>query len=430
MTQQDLREGVGREGRSRTLYLVILMATVCLIYSISQFLRNSVGVIAPDLIADIGFTPDGLGILSGAFFFSFALAQIPLGIALDRYGPRLCMTSSIGLAVAGSFLFAYGNSPVILTTARVLLGFGCSGLLMGPFTLFSRWFATRQFSTMVGIILSVGTIGTLMATTPLAWAAQTYGWRGAFVLVGGIVIAAGILGWLILRDAPPGDPFHDRKRDTLLESIIGVREVIKVPDFWPVFTMYLVSYGSFVTLLGLWGGPYLFDIHGFDIIRSGNYLFVLATAQIIGLFLWGPIDRLTDSCKRPVMTGVLVSAVLMAVLAVWPQMPVTGLIVLFILYGLVTAYIPVMTSHGRRLFPQHLIGRGLTLLNMSLMGGVFLMQVATGYIMAAFAPVVDADGVKHNSLAAYQASFAFIVISLLVAAVIYARAHDRKPSQD
>ncbi len=430
MTQQDVRKNTQAERRSHKLYLFVLVATVCAIYSVSQFLRNSVGVIAPNLIADIGFTPDGLGILSGAFFFSFALAQIPLGVALDRYGPRICMVSLMGLAVAGCLLFAYGQSEASLTFARILMGLGCSGLYMGPLTLFSRWFARRQFSTMVGVILAVGTIGTLIATTPLAWATQTYGWRGAFTLVAGIIVVVGILGWLLLRDAPPGDPFHDRKRETLAESLSGVRAVMKVPDFWPVFAMHLVCYSSFVTLLGLWGGPYLADVYGFDIVRSGNYLFVLALAQIIGLFFWGPLDRLTDSSKRPVLAGVLLFAIFMTVLAIWPQLPNSGLMVLFILLGLASAYVPVLTSHGRRLFPQYLVGRGLTLLNMSVIGGVFVMQAATGYIIAAFTPVIGADGVKHNSLQAYQACFAFIAVSVLVAAAIYLRARDRKPSLD
>jgi len=429
MTQQDVSANKKTEKRAHKLYLFVLVATVCAIYSSSQFLRNSVGVIAPNLIADIGFTPDGLGILSGAFFLSFALAQIPLGVALDRYGPRICMVSLMGLAVAGCLLFAYGQSEASLTFARILMGLGCSGLYMGPLTLFSRWFATRQFSTMVGVILAVGTIGTLMATTPLAWATQIYGWRGTFVLVSGIIVVVGALGWLILRDAPPGDPFHERKRETLTESLGGVRAVMKVPDFWPVFVMHLVCYASFVTLLGLWGGPYLNDIYGFDIVRSGNFLFVLALAQIIGLFFWGPMDRLTDSSKRPVLVGVLMFTAFMATLAIWPKLPVLGVLVLFVLLGLASAYVPVLTSHGRRLFPQNLVGRGLTLLNMSVIGGVFLMQAATGYIIAAFTPIIDGAGVKHNSLQAYQACFAFIAVSVLVAAVIYARAKDRKPSQ-
>lgn len=430
MTQKGVRVNIKDDKSSHRVYLVVLVATVCAIYSVSQFLRNSVGVIAPNLIADIGFSPDGLGILSGAFFLSFALAQIPLGVALDRYGPRICMVSLIGLAVAGCLLFAYGETPASLTFARILMGLGCSGLYMGPLTLFSRWFATRQFSTMVGIILSVGTIGTLIATTPLAWATQIYGWRGAFILVSGIIVVVGALGWLIVRDAPPDDPFHDRKHETLAESMAGVRAVIKVPDFWPVFVMHLASYGSFVTLLGLWGGPYLNDIHGFDLVRSGNYLFVLALAQIVGLFLWGPLDRLTDSCKRPVLAGAFLFASLMGVLAIWPQLSGRGLLVLFLLFGLTSAYIPVMTSHGRRLFPQHLVGRGLTLLNMSIIGGVFLMQVATGYIIAAFTPVIDAQGVKHNTLQSYQACFGFIVLCVLLAALVYMWAGDRKPSQD
>ena len=184
--------------------VALLIGALCAIYVVSQFLRNSVGVIAPDLAAELDLAPQALGMLSSAFFLAFAAAQVPLGVAIDRYGPKTCMLASIGLAVLGCAVFAWAETVTGLTLGRILMGLGCSSFLMGPLAIYTRWFRPEQFSTLAGVMLGVGTIGTLFATAPLAVSAELYGWRTTFLFVGAGAAVVGLLVLAIVRDDPPG----------------------------------------------------------------------------------------------------------------------------------------------------------------------------------------------------------------------------------
>ena len=148
-----------------------IVATLGTLYIVSQFLRNSVGVIAPNLAAEVGLSPIEIGLLSSIYFFVFAATQLPLGVALDRFGPKRCMLVSIAITVAGSAAFGLAQSASGLVWSRALLGFGTSCFLMAPVALYARWFAPEQFSTFTGIHLGVGTLGALLATAPLAFVA-------------------------------------------------------------------------------------------------------------------------------------------------------------------------------------------------------------------------------------------------------------------
>ena len=146
------------------LMTIAVVATLCGLYTMSQFLRNSVGVIAPNLASEIQLSAAELGLLSSVYFLMFGLAQIPLGIALDRFGPKPCLLVSAVIAVAGCVVFAFAHSVTGLVLGRALLGLGTASFLMAPLALYARWFPPAQFSTITGLQLGVGTLGSLIAT--------------------------------------------------------------------------------------------------------------------------------------------------------------------------------------------------------------------------------------------------------------------------
>ena len=160
------------------------------IYIVSQFLRNSIGVIAPNLASELGLSASEIGLLASVFFFSFAAAQIPLGVALDRYGPRRCMLVCAAIAILGSLMFALAASPVWLIAARVLMGLGSSCYLMAPLALYAKRYPPDRFATLVGIQIGLGTLGTLLATAPFAFAVAMIGWRLSFVAIAVFVLVA------------------------------------------------------------------------------------------------------------------------------------------------------------------------------------------------------------------------------------------------
>ena len=408
-----------RAARLISTVALAIVATLGLLYIVSQFLRNSVGVIAPNLAAEIGLSPMEIGVLSSIYFLVFAAVQLPLGVALDRYGPKLCMLASVAFTVAGCVVFAWAQTAGGLIAGRALLGFGTASFLMAPVALYARWFPPERFSTLAGIHLGIGSLGALFATAPLAFATASIGWRATFLAVGVIAVGIGVLIALIVSDDPPGVKTTPR-RETLRESVAGIWQVIRTPSMGRIFFVQLTAYPSFVLVVGLWGGPYLTHIYGYDLTGRGEILFIAALAQILGSFFWGPADRFFGSYKVPILIGTGSSFVGLALLAVLGTPPVALLVALFALIGFSTGMTSLVMSHGRSLVPPHLLGRCITLLNIGTMGGGFIVQFVSGALIDLF----PTEGGAYP-LEAYRLVFGLHAGLVLIGGLAYFRSRER-----
>jgi len=316
--------------------VVVLVGTLISIYIVSQFLRNSVGVIAPNLAAELGLSPAELGTLSSAFFFAFAAVQIPLGMALDRFGPRLCLLVCAGITVGGIILFASATSPGGLILARALQGLGASASLIASLAIYARRFPPDRFATLAGLQVGVGTVGTLIATAPLAFSTVAIGWRGSFLLVAAITCLIGVVLIFVVKD--DGASASHGRHETLAESLSGILTVIRTPSLGRLFLMNMVVYSSFALIVGLWGGPYLTHVYGYDLEARGSFLLIPVLGQIVGSLLWGPMDRLAGGYKLPVVLGATATAAAFGYLAVVGTLAPAALIVWFAAFGFVCAY--------------------------------------------------------------------------------------------
>ena len=402
---------------------IAVVATLGALYVVSQFARNSIGVIAPNLAAEMGLSPLDLGFLSSIYFFVFAATQIPLGVALDRFGPKLCILVCVGFTVLGCAMFAAAQSATSLVVARALLGFGTASFLMAPCALYARWFRPERFSTLTGIQLGLGTLGALLATAPLAFATAAVGWRVTFLGIGVCSALIGAVIWLIIRDDPPGvrtEPHHE----TLRESFAGVWRVIRTPSMGRVFFAQVAIYPSYLLVAGLWGGPYLTHVYGYDLAGRGDILFLAALAQVLGSFLWGPLDRWFASCKTPVLISMLGLFGTLLLFATASPMPFPLLLLLFVLIGFFTGSLALVLTHGRSLAAPHLLGRAITLLNMGAMGGGFLVQFISGMIIDLF----PMQGAAYP-LEAYRLVFGLQAALILIASIVYFGSLDRHLSQ-
>jgi MFS family permease len=394
---------------------IILVGTLGSIYMVSQFLRNSVAVIAPNLAQELHLSASEIGLLASAFFFAFAAAQIPLGIALDRYGPKICMLVCGGIAATGAVLFALAHSPSSLIAARILMGLGSSCYLMAPLALYARRYPPHQFASLTGIQMGLGSVGTLIATAPFALAVAAVGWRSTFIGVAVLMVLVTISVMLVVREDTGARRFEPRQ-ESLAESVAGLRAAIRTPSVVPIFFLHLVTHASFVLVVGLWGGPYLTHIYGYDLTARGNMLFAAAIAQVAAAFVWGPSDRLFRCYKVPVLLGAGATSVILALVAAFGVLPPIWLLAWFLLIGALSAYTPVMIAHGKSLFEPHLVGRGMTLLNMGTMGGVFLTQLISGFVIDLF-PVENGA----YALDAYRLVFGLQALAVAAACLVYWR---------
>jgi MFS family permease len=392
------------------------------IYIVSQFLRNSVGVIAPDLAAEIGLSAAEIGTLSSAFFLSFAAVQIPLGMALDRFGPRRCLLVCTAIAVVGSVMFALAPSPGGLIVARALQGMGASASLVAPLAVYARRFPPERFATLAGLQVGLGTIGTLIATAPLAFSTTVIGWRGSFLVVAAITGVIGLVLAVTVKDDDDAAP-HSRPA-TLAESASGLLEVLRTPSIGRLFIMNMVAYSSFASIIGLWGAPYLTHVYGYDLEERGSFLLIPVLAQIIGSLLWGPTDRLAGGHKLPVLLGASATAAALAYLAIAGTVaPPAALIAWFAAFGFLCAYGVVLIAHGKALFALHLVGRALTVLNIGSMGGVFVAQIVSGFVIGLFPTAPDGA----YPLDAYRLVFGLQAAFILLGSLVYLGSRDPRP---
>jgi len=236
---------------------LIIVTTLATAYVASHFFRASNVTIGLDLMRDLAIGPEALGALTGAFFFGFAAMQIPCGFLFDRFGPRRAVVGMLILATIGGIVFTLAPSWPILLTGRVLMGAGFGVMLIGSMVVISRWFPPDRFSTLIAMVMSIGLLGNLAATTPLACASQAIGWRSVFGVAVVFTALAAIAVWLVVRDAPPGHPFLARTPEPPRLMLQGLVEVLRNPRLRPILALNFCNYACTFTVQGLWGGPFL-----------------------------------------------------------------------------------------------------------------------------------------------------------------------------
>jgi len=393
-------------------------------YLIAHFYRVSTGVIAPDLMNEVGLSAEALGALSSAFFFAFALAQIPVGVLLDRFGPRLVIPGVTVLAIIGAVIFALSHEALGLAIGRAFMGAGTAAVLMGTLVIGSRWFPPDRFGAVTSSFVALGTVGALLATTPLAFASDVLGWRGAFFGMAVLTLVAGAFVWLVVRDAPPGHPHFSRKPENLRAVWLGLGEVVRNRRLPYILAINSVTYGSTLTIVALWGGPYLTNVHGLDGVGRGNILLLATLGQVVGHVAYGQMDRWLDTRKWLIVGGACCFAIIFAILALVPQMPLWQVAALFTLMGMVSSYSSMITTHGRAIFPNHLVGRGMTTNNMSVFLGAAILQWLSGLVIGA---ALDAG---LSEAEAFRVMFGFLAVLLVIGVSVYSRIDDAKPSAD
>ncbi len=379
-------------------------------YLLSQFYRAFLAVLAGLLQSDIGVSADDLALASGLWFLSFAAMQLPLGAALDSYGPRRTTALMLGLGgTGGAVLMALAQNAIHLHLAMILLGIGCAPVLMASYYIFARLYPPAIFATLAGAVIGIGSLGNILSALPLAWAAEVMGWRAAMLVVGGLTaLVAGVL-WATISDPPRAETSDGQKG--------SLRDLLRIPALWLIVPLMVVNYAPAAGLRGLWVGPFYSDLHGAGATAIGQVTLLMAAAMILGNFAYGPLDRWLGTRKWVVLGGNLAGAACLGLLWAVPMAGYWQAALLFAGVGFFGASFPMMMAHGRAFIPAHLTGRGITFLNLCSVGGVGLLQTISGWVHRS-APDAPPE-------AAYQALFAFFGLSLLIGCLIYAVSRDR-----
>jgi len=376
-------------------------------YVLSQFYRAFLAVLTPVLKADLGATAEDLAAASGLWFLVFAAMQVPVGVALDRVGPRLTASVLLMVGALGAAVFALSTGPGGIKIAMALIGVGCSPVLMSGYFIFARSFPPAVFGTLAGAMVGIGNLGNIGSSLPLSLAVEAFGWRGTvWGLAAVTALIAGLIA-LLVRDPAR---VETQARGSLLD-------LLRMRSLWPIFVMMALCYAPVAALRGLWVGPYYTDVFGATRDQIGQVTLMMGLAMVAGSFAYGPLERMLKTRKYLIMGGNLVALIALLGLWAWPLAGGWTTAGLLILFGLAGTSFPMVIAHGRAFLPAHLTGRGVTLLNLFGIGSVGVAQFITGRLSAAVAtPPVEAP---------YAAIFLFFAVTLAAALAIYALSQDR-----
>jgi sugar phosphate permease len=405
----------------------IFLITSCNFF-LSQFYRASTAVIAPQLLRDLHLDTAKLGLLSAAFFYAFALAQIPISIYLDRVGSKLMICTLSAVGILGALLFATAHSLGMGIAGRALLGIGMSCNLMGTLKLLSLWFRPSRFATLSGLVFSVGTAGNMAATTPLVAMVQWIGWRQAFAVIALINLLIVLVLFTVVRDRPPDSELADNIEDDTQnthQTLNNLRRLLRRRDYWIISLSTFVSYGVFAAFQSLWAGPYLMDVLGLSPLPAGNMIFLMNLGLILGGPAWGVLsDRVFKTRKWMIFCGLLglglTTVSLSQIRADAGLMLIAGV---FVAFGASRAAGLLMYPHIKELMPLRMAGAAMTGVNFFTMIGPAVFLQGLGTLMQTLYP-----GASRGP-AAFQAALYVCLGCLLAVSLLYILTSDQKVNQ-
>jgi predicted MFS family arabinose efflux permease len=367
-------------------------------YYLSYLLRNVNAVIAPELIRDLGVSASDLGLLTSAYLLAFGAFQLPLGLLLDRYGPRRVEATLLLIAAAGCASFAFAASLGGLVTARALIGLGVSACLMASFKAFSLWFPAERQASLNAAVMAAGGLGALTATTPLGWMLPLTGWRGVFLGLAALALlaAAGIFSTPEKQKVGAGE--------TVAEQLRGLGEILKSRAFWRFAPQTAMIVGGFMAVQGLWAVPWLMHFNGLSRDAAAFHLLLTGIAMLAGFlaiaFFVIPLQRRGIPPQRILLIGMGLGVAVNAaiVLDLLPSQAA------WFMLGLVFSVGNLAYALLQAQFPAGLAGRVNTALNLGAFAGAFGLQWGFG---------AGVDLLLTNGLAqreAYQWTFGALVL--------------------
>jgi sugar phosphate permease len=414
MKRWQVNMGLRIDNMSRR-WLIFSLSTS--LFFISQFYRVSNAVIAPMLIRDLSLDTEGLGLISASFFYAFALTQIPISLFLDKLGPKLLMTALSAIGILGAFVFSWADSLALGVTGRVLLGAGMACNLMGTFKLLTLWFSPRKFATLMGIVIAIGTVGNMGATTPLVILVESIGWRAGFQVIAVINLLV-ILAFYVVVCDPPAKSSDDQNHapSISLHDVFGsIQLLFKRKDYWIISFSTLVRYGVYAAFQALWAGPFLMEVMGYSAITTGNLILLLNFGMILGGPCWGALsDRLFKARKGAIMGGLIgIAMTIMVLMSIPAGMHPAILALLFFCFGFFNAAGMLMYPHIKEMMPPQMAGVAMTGINFFNMIGPAVFLQGLGSLMQTLYPDASRGPQAFNS--------AFIVCSvcLVIATTLY-----------
>jgi MFS family permease len=384
-------------GRATLKVVITVFAPFAGGYFLSYLFRSVNAVAAPDLVQDIGLDAADLGLLTAVYFLTFAAAQLPLGVLLDRFGPRRVQSCLLLSAALGALVFGLGQSREMLILGRALIGLGVAGGLMASFKAIVLWFPSERIPLVNGCFMACGGIGAMSATAPVEAVLQIAHWRDLFLGLALVTLLVSAAIFLVVPERAAAG-----SRETLAEQVRGLKRIFGHRLFWRLAPLNCAVGATGFALQGLWAGPWLRDVAGLDRAAVADHLLVLAGAMTLGMLMTGVLAELGRRVGLSALTVMALGLGVFLLAQVAILLKATGAAyAVWALFGLFSNMNVLAYAALSQYFPASFSGRSNTGLNVLLFGSAFAAQYAIGAIIDLW-PVTAAGGYAPES---YQAAF-------------------------
>ncbi len=401
-----------------------IFSIVITLYFLSYFYRVSTAIISPDLMREFNIGAEKLGLLSSIYFYTFALAQFPLGPLLDRVGPRKVITSLGLIAAVGALIFAIGSSYNYSIIGRGLIGLGVSVAYMGTLKIVANWYRADEFGMMSATAMAIGNVGAIVATTPLALTVALIGWRMTFVSIAVFNFIVVFLIYKFVKDSPNEHHHFNNPTKSDISVLDSYKMILINKNFWLISVLTFFWFGAFIGIQGLWGGPYLMDIFNMSKPEAGKILSMIAFGFIAGGPTLGRLsDRVLKSRKKLILITLTIFTFIIIIFAYSPA-PLTKstLYLLFFLLGFFGSSGIITYAHLKELFPLSISGTAMTNLNFFAIIGAAIVQHLMGIIIENF----DKLPSGAYPFSAYRGAFLLCIAGMIISLVLYTFSDEKK----
>jgi len=402
------------------IFLILAMG-----YAIVYFHRVAPAVVAPELVSSFGIKGVALGVLASAYFYPYAVMQLPSGLLSDSLGPRKTVTVFALVAGVGALIFGISPTFSVATMGRIMVGFGVSVLFVATLKILANWFEVEEFAIVAGMLVAIGGLGWLCAATPLALLTLRLGWRAAFITIGLVSLALALLTYLVVRDSPyqagafvipkSEDSTSSSSGNEKLPLFEGLKMVLSERYFWPLAVWFFCTGGILFGFGGLWAGPYLLQVYGLSKAYAGNILMMIAVGMIVGAPILSYLSEKVFRGRKPILliSSSIVTAIWLLFVLLVDGLSPAFLYGLFFLLGIfASGIVAVGFTTAKELFPAQIAGTSTGMVNLFPFAGAALFQPLIGLVL-------DCSGGLGSmySPEAYRISFVVFLLAAVLALI-------------
>lgn len=414
---------------------VLMWGIAALFYLLGFFFRVTPGVLNQELMRDFGLNAVMLGNMAAFYYYAYASMQVPTGITNDRIGPKALIVVGALSCGLGGVLFAMAESFALAAAGRALMGFGHGMAWVSMLTLAAAWFAPHQFGLMSGLSLAVGTLGAVMAQTPLRWAADAFGWRPVMMAAGIVGVLIALLAWAIIKRDPTerGYRSHAPHHADPPSTSAVLTGLVRVWAYRNTLWLFLVPggiCGALLTFTTLWGTPFFVQHHGMNTKEASYVIAAMLIAFSVGSIAFGKLSDAWQQRKTPMLMGGILMVLGFGMLAWQPATSTPVLIALLIAAAFGSGSMVVGFAFAKESVPHALAGTATGVHNMGVMAGTLIQLPLLGKILDSHWRGSLANGVRQYDLLAFKLAFTALFLwivaslfSLLIARETGATSH-------